>query len=458
MTDERPWQSSVIAIVVHPTEPSVWTPDDQGPFLGIETQDELPTYDVEPLLALVGERWGLRAIVLRCLEERLDRENRQADLAYLLTPREDALPSQGRWQPIENLEEDAILAGTPGEVLREALRELDTPSPPTWRPWFERGWFVVADRWAVAALNDAAIPPEQPSVQLRTWGLSTVNRYRTPAGQVFFKAAVIASAGNRPPVSRALLFANEAVLLPAFSARFPGYVPHPIAVDEDRVWILLPDAGQFLGEAKDIERWETAIRVHARHQRAMLGQNDALREMGCLERGLVHLEVDIDDLAADPEALAFLEPTDQERFLAAIPAIKALITELAALGMPDSYTHGDLHPWNIGTQDDRLAFFDWTDACITHPFLDLASFLGATRVLTDVPDARGRLRSAYLDEWRGIASTDALERSADLAEMLAMVHQAVSYQHMIRSLEGPSRDDMGGGIPYWLKQLLDRLA
>jgi hypothetical protein len=458
MTEEGQWHSSVVAIVVHPSEQAVWIPDDGDPLLRIEADEELPTYDVEPLLKMAGERWSLQAIVLRFLEERIDRDRRHADFRYLLMPRTDAMPKDGHWQRIESLNHEHISSDPRWNVFLGALHDLDTPSPSTRRPWSERGWIDAADSWAVAALQAAEIPPDHPFEQLRTWGLSTVNRYRTPTGIVYFKAAAIDGTGNDSPGSRSLLFANEAVLLPAFSARFPGYVPHPIAVDVDKVWMLLPDAGPFLGESRDVERWEAAIRIHARHQREMLGQVAALRRMSCLDRGLTRLAVELDDLALDSEAMAFLEPAGKERFHAAIPKIKALITELAMVGMPDTFTHGDLHPWNIGVQDDGLVFFDWTDACITHPFLDLASFLGSSQVLKDVPDARDRLRSAYLDEWLGLASTDALERSADLAEMVSMAHQAVSYQHMIRSLEGPSRIDMGGGIPYWLRRLLDRMA
>lgn len=458
MTDEQPWHSSVLAIIVHPTEPSVWIPEDGDPLLRIETDEELPTYDVEPFLKLVHERWQVRAIVLGCLEEQIDRERRHVELIYLLTPRTSSLPLSGHWQSRDDLNADLIPSDPRWNVFKDAFHDLDVSSLPTRRPWSERGWFDVADGWATAALQAAGIPPEQPSVQLRIWGLATVNRYKTSAGDIFFKAAAYGSGGNESPGSRSLLFANEAVLLSAFSARFPGYVPRPVAIDTERVWMLLPDAGTPLGDSKDVALWEAAIRVHARRQREMLGQVAALQQVGCLDRGLGHLDVDIDDLTADNEAMAFLEPTDQERFQASIPAIKALIAELATLGIPDSFTHGDLHPWNIGVQEDRLVFFDWTDACITHPFMDLASYLGASRVLKDVPDARDRLRSAYLEEWHGLASPGALGRAADLAEMLAMVHQAVSYQHMIRSLEGPSRNDMGNGVPYWITRLLERLG
>jgi aminoglycoside phosphotransferase (APT) family kinase protein len=155
--------------------------------------------------------------------------------------------------------------------------------------------------------------------------------------------------------------------------------------------------------------------------------------------------------------LEFLYPPDLDRLRAAVPAIRALIDEAATLGIPDTLVHGDLHAGNIGLRGSGPVFFDWTDACMAHPFLDLVTFLDESDVLDAATNARERLRSAYLDEWRGVATADALARCTELAETIGMLHQAVSYQHMVPSLEEPTRSAMGGGIAYWVERLLDRL-
>ena len=94
------------------------------------------------------------------------------------------------------------------------------------------------------------------------------------------------------------------------------------------------------------------------------------------------------------------------------------------------------------------------DASVGHPFLDVATFLQPSRLFDEAPDARDRLRAAYLDEWRGIAPPADLVRAADLMLPVGMIHQAVSYQYMAASLTGPDRDDVGGGAMYWLKELI----
>jgi hypothetical protein len=294
---------------------------------------------------------------------------------------------------------------------------------------------------------------------MRTWGLSTVLRYETPAGTYYFKAAAHRdTAGAAATAHRSFLFANEASLLAGLAERFPDHVPSPVATDPQRVWMLLPDAGPALATSDDLVAWEAALRVHARHQRAYAGKAAELLHIGCLDRRLSRLAVHLDDLAADDAALAFLDPPHRDRLHAAIPAIRALLDEAATLGLPDTLVHGDFHAGNIGLRDGRAVYFDWTDACVAPPFLDLVTFLDESEVLDAAPGARERLRAAYLEEWQGVATAEALTRSAALAEPIGMLHQAVSYQHMLPDLEDPTRSVMGSGVTYWVGRLLDWLT
>jgi hypothetical protein len=459
MAELPPWQIHVAAAVVHPSEPAVWCPDDAGSVLRFDLGDPFWFPDVEPVLQAVRERWDLDAVVLRCLDEGEDRETRQSWLTYLLQPRPEAMPGHGRWVPVR----DPALSSSPAddcwEVIAAAIRELDEPSPATRRPWSERGWLAGAEAWVDAALGAAGLTRSGPSTQLRNWGLSTVLRFETSAGDVYFKAAAHGSVGSgATPGQRSFLFANEAALLAGFAGRFCDDVPRPIATDPARVWMLLPDAGPALWESDDLDAWEAAIRAHARHQRDWVGQETELLRIGCLDRRLGGLAASLDDLASDDTALAFLDPPDRDRLGAAMPAIRALIDEAASLGIPDTLVHGDLHAGNVGLRGSRCVFFDWTDACVAQPFLDLVTFLANSEVLDAVPGARDRLRAAYLEEWHGVATGDALVRSAALAEPIGMLHQAVSYQHMLPALEEPTRSAMGWGVTYWVPRLLDRLV
>jgi aminoglycoside phosphotransferase (APT) family kinase protein len=189
-----------------------------------------------------------------------------------------------------------------------------------------------------------------------------------------------------------------------------------------------------------------------------VGREDELVRIGCLNRRHDRLAEHLDELMTDEAACALLEPGDNERLQSAAPAIHALLDEAAGFGIPETLVHGDLHAGNIGLRDGRAVFFDWTDACIGHPFLDLVTFIDGEMMPEAVIPGRARLREAYFDEWQGVADRATLERAAEIVPKLGMVHQAISYQHMLPVLEEPDRTAMGRGLSGWLRELLDQLA
>jgi hypothetical protein len=58
---------------------------------------------------------------------------------------------------------------------------------------------------------------------------------------------------------------------------------------------------------------------------------------------------------------------------AAVPGLRAACAELAGHDVPASLVHGDLHLANVARGPRGYRFFDWTDACVAHPFLDLST-------------------------------------------------------------------------------------
>ena len=286
--------------------------------------------------------------------------------------------------------------------------------------------------------------------------------YETPAGACYFKAAAhrdtAGNAGTTATPHRSFLFANEASLLAGLAERLPDHVPSPIATDPQRVWMLLPDAGPALATSDDLDAWEAALRLHARHQRAFAGKVAELLRIGCLDRRLNRLAAHLDDLATDEadcrSSTRHAATVSTPRF----PPFGRCSTRPTSLDLPDTLVHGDFHAGNIGLRRGRAVYFDWTDACVAPPFLDLVTFLDESEVLDAAPGARERLRAAYLEEWQGVVTAAALARAAALAEPIGMLHQAVSYHHMLSDLEDPTRSAMGSGVTYWVGRLLDWLA
>ena len=87
----------------------------------------------------------------------------------------------------------------------------------------------------------------------------------------------------------------------------------------------------------------------------------------------------------------------------------------------------------MALRDRDSVFFDWTDACVAHPFFDLVTLL--MEWLPEVPEARERVITAYLNGWSAYEPMDRLQKAWALAEPLGWLHQAITYQHLLRTLE-----------------------
>jgi aminoglycoside/choline kinase family phosphotransferase len=83
------------------------------------------------------------------------------------------------------------------------------------------------------------------------------------------------------------------------SARYPQHLPHVLAVDTDRNWMLLGDLGDqtFCG-VDEVARWEEALRRFAQIQIDLSSEIDHLLAMGCPDQRLSTLEAGLCSLLA----------------------------------------------------------------------------------------------------------------------------------------------------------------
>jgi len=311
-------------------------------------------------------------------------------------------------------------------------------------------WYDEAVPWIDEQL---AATRTGPWSQVRSWGLSNVLRFPTTQGDVYFKALAHTST-IRParPDALPLLFAHEPVLLKKLSDEQPGSVPAPLAIDEKRAWMLLPDLGSPLGAAPDSALWIDALQRHARLQRSYVDQTDRLLALSCVDRRLAVLDAELDRLFGPNPATERLEAGERARLPRRAEQLREAIKELAAIGVPETLLHGDLHPRNIAVRDGRVLAFDWTDAAVSHPFLDLVTFVEERSPLSMDP----RLKDAYLAEWEEYASPADLRRALELAEELGALHQTMTSLHLPDHVSGPSSEAMVRGAVWWLRRLLQR--
>jgi hypothetical protein len=96
-------------------------------------------------------------------------------------------------------------------------------------------------------------------------------------------------------------------------------------------------------------------------------------------------------------------------------------------------------------------FFDWTDACVAHPFLDLVTIRRGTSFaegeIGSEAELRARLRAARAAGPRLPAGRPGRR-----------LHQAVSYRSIVASQQPPIDVHMGQSTAWWLRRMLAGLA
>jgi hypothetical protein len=393
--------------------------------------------DVEAPLREFHDQLGIDGYVLICLDD--DEAADRVD--YLLV---DAGNSAGEWT-----------TDFDDPLVKAARLHLGLPAGhPVTPAWTKPGWYAEALGWIDDQLDAAGSPRTGVPVQVRSWGLSNVLRCPTAAGDVYFKAVAHSSTITPARVdSPPLLLAHEPRLLRHLSDERPGQVVSPLAIDEDRVWMLLPDLGPPLTAEADVEVWIAAMRGHARLQRSYAESPERLLEMGCVDRPLTVLAAEIDRLFGPNTITDRLDQAERDRLPGHADRLREAINELADIGVPETLLHGDLHPRNLAVRDGRVLAFDWTDAALAHPFLDLVTFIEKRSEISLDP----RLTDAYLAEWEEFASPSDLRKALVLAEQLGSMYQLMSYLHLLEYLSGPSREAMieGGGVG-WIRRLLQQ--
>ena len=90
------------------------------------------------------------------------------------------------------------------------------------------------------------------------------------------------------------------------------------------------------------------------------------------DRGLQPTLDDLRIVIEDSTELHLLSA--DERAVAATmgPWLTSKIGELYHCGVPVTVGHGDLNLGNLAADGTRVVLYDWTDASVTHPFLDAA--------------------------------------------------------------------------------------
>ena len=120
--------------------------------------------------------------------------------------------------------------------------------------------------------------------------------------------------------------------------------------------------------------------------------------------------------------------------------------------MPYTLGHGDLHLGNVALVDDHVLLFDWTDAAVTFPALDIA-LLARSSGVSDSPADRDTILDAYAQVWRESYPEADVDEALRLAPLANQIYQTVSYEGIYRAQEERTRWEIGGVVARTLRSL-----
>jgi aminoglycoside phosphotransferase (APT) family kinase protein len=344
----------------------------------------------------------------------------------------------GVWTEIDGLSgADPVVLAT----LREAAGVIAglAPVPPRRPDWFTASWYDEAEGWIDAQLAALGRSRTGMAVPTKVWSLSAVLRVPCgPAAPVWFKASC-------------RHFHAEPTLTRLVAQLLPEHAPPIVAADEDHAWLLMEDlAGTDAAQQDAAPRGlgAAAAQIAAKLQLRSLDHLDEIAAMGVPVRGLAETlrgfdeilvsSVELDDVTHDE--LAGARGMRQE--------VHDLVEALAALGLPETLVHGDLHPGNVAQDRDSLVLYDWSDAAISHPFFDL---IHLTRSMA--AEEADAARRSYTAPWRAAYPDVDIERGIELAAHVNNIFQMVNFEQIYRAQEDASYWEMRGVVSRTLRNL-----
>jgi Ser/Thr protein kinase RdoA (MazF antagonist) len=234
----------------------------------------------------------------------------------------------------------------------------------------------------------------------------------------------------------------------------PDVLPEVIAIDGTEGWLLMCDLGApELGD-QDESVWHEGVEAHAAVQRSWSRRTDELLAIGLPARSLAELAVQVEEMTDDPVLMGRASPDLRRRWLATAPALAGSCRRLDEIGPGPTLVHGDFHPWNVVFGGGVTRVFDWTDAAVSHPFVDLATYVFRTSDLA----VRRQLIDVYVGAWSAYGPDEALRDAAALGLVVGALYQVQTYRALLPTLMGGGADDdMVGADLGWMSRALTRL-
>lgn len=328
-------------------------------------------------------------------------------------------------------------------------------------PWERNGWFADAALWMQTRLHEAGYLLTGPIEQLKgAWGWSSLLTVETDRGMVYFKADY-----DRPP--------KEVAVVRKLAQRWPRNVPHLIAADAERNWMLMSGFAGVSLEPLDTNQYLSAVSLFAKIQRSSAPDINEWRQLGCPDMTPGNLLRLTKQLLANTAVLtggeSGLRPEELTELAQKLPQIEQMLTRLAASTLPNVISNEDFKAGNVVLSGGEFLFYDWSSTVITHLLFGINYFLNRMvrssgedrfRWRNDLEDARRQaLLPAFLSEWTEYAPWDQLAAEFWLCRRLSPLYEAVRCYGDLPFIDTASPWGAGtlSNIPQALRNLLAAL-
>lgn len=315
------------------------------------------------------------------------------------------------------------------------------------------GWLDEVTAWIEARLSERDTALSEPIEIVREKPWSRVLRVPVHTGSLYCKAP-------------AEPFAHEARLVAALGRWRADCILPLVAYDAERGWMLMPDGGMPLERdiraCAGVAPWAPVLATYVSLQIDLAPRVDAMLAIGVPDGRLSVLLAQLRDLLAEETLFERnqrdgLSGEEVDRLHALLPDLADTCHRLAAYGIPETLDNRDLNDGNVLLRDGKVAFIDWGDASVTHPFFGVRTVMVSAEVTLGLKAGMGPeswLLDAYLSPWSKHLGRVDLHEAFRLARRLWPIPAALTWARIVRSLTGEERIRQAYAVPSLLKRLL----
>ncbi|HEY0949210.1 hypothetical protein [Nocardioides sp.] len=320
--------------------------------------------------------------------------------------------------------------------------------PPASERWAGDAFRAELRAWVTAAVGE---PRSLQPVTLRPW--ATVWRAETATG-VFYAKQNCATQSF------------EAALVVALNDLAARHVVPVTAADTTRGLFLTPDLGTPLGDAElgaddAIDLWCRVVASGAHLQLEVARYVERLTSAGLTTLAPADCVGYVEEQLGGFEALPAGDPRampaqDVAAVRAALPRVAEWADQVAALGLPLTLCHNDLHGHNVFDLGGELRFFDFADALVTEPLAALLVPLNALAHRRSLPPEDPELRrvaDAGLEVWSEYAPMAQLRAALPAALRLGRLARVESWIRCTAPANDTELARWGDRPAYWLAAL-----